>query len=51
MSIVEHRHLYLWPNTAATRADCQQGRRVEVKFVYDGTTRTSRAEWVKIAAE
>jgi hypothetical protein len=39
------------PNTAGTRADCQQGRRVEVKFIYDGKTRTPRAEWIKIAAE
>lgn len=33
------------------RSDCQQGRRVEVKYVYEGATRTARAEWIKIQVE
>lgn len=34
--------------TIGSRSDCQKGRRVEVKYVYEGETRTSRAEWIKI---
>lgn len=34
-----------------SRSDCQKGRRVEVKYVYKGETRTARAEWIKIQAE
>lgn len=37
------------PNAVGTLADCQKGRRAEVKFVYEGQTRTTRAEWIKIA--
>jgi hypothetical protein len=32
-------------------ADCQPGRRSEVKYVYEGGTRTERAEWIKIQVE
>ena len=32
-------------------SDCQTGRRSEVKFVYEGETRTTRAEWIKIRVE
>jgi hypothetical protein len=38
-------------NAVGALTDCVKGRRAEVKFVYEGTTRTSRAEWIKIAAE
>jgi hypothetical protein len=34
-----------------SRSDCQKGRRTEVKYVYEGTTRTARAEWIKIQTE
>ena len=34
-----------------SRADCQKGRRSEVKYVYEGTTRSARAEWIKIQTE
>ena len=32
-------------------SDCQKGRRSEVKYVYEGTTRSTRAEWIKIQSE
>jgi hypothetical protein len=32
-------------------SDCQKGRRTEVKYVYEGTTRSARAEWIKIQTE
>jgi hypothetical protein len=35
-------------NEVATPADCQAGRLCEIKYVYDGETRTSKAEWIKI---
>ncbi len=38
-------------HAAGTLSDCQKGRRVEVKYVYEGSTRTSKAEWIKIAVE
>lgn len=49
----------IWIDRSATKhansvgglADCQKGRRAEVKYVYDGATRTARAEWIKIAAQ
>jgi hypothetical protein len=34
-----------------SRSDCQKGRRSEVKYVYEGQTRSARAEWIKIQAE
>ena len=37
--------------TEGSRSDCQKGRRVEVKYVYEGETRTAKAEWIKIQAE
>lgn len=37
-------------NSVGDLADCQKGRRAEVKYVYDGAARTARAEWIKIAA-
>ena len=37
--------------TEGSRSDCQKGRRVEVKYVYEGETRSARAEWIKIQAE
>jgi len=37
--------------TLGSRSDCQRGRRAEVKFVYEGETRTARVEWIKIQAE
>jgi hypothetical protein len=37
--------------TLGSRSDCQKGRRSELKFVYEGETRTARAEWFKIQAE
>lgn len=37
--------------TLGLRSDCQTGRRSEVKYVYEGETRTTRAEWLKIQAE
>jgi len=37
--------------TVGSRSDCQKGRRGEVKFVYEGGTRTARVEWIKIQAE
>jgi hypothetical protein len=37
--------------TECSRSDCQKGRRVEVKYVYEGETRSARAEWIKIQAE
>jgi hypothetical protein len=37
--------------TLGSRSDCQKGRRGEVKFVYEGQTRTARVEWMKIRAE
>ena len=36
--------------TLGSRSDCQKGRRGEVKFVYEGETRTARVEWIKIQA-
>jgi len=33
------------------RSDCQKGRRSEVKYVYEGKTRSTRAEWIKIQSE
>ena len=38
-------------STLGSRSDCQKGRRDEVKFVYEGETRTARAEWIKIQSE
>jgi hypothetical protein len=38
-------------HAVGTLADCQKGRRAEVKYVYDGPTRTDKAEWIKIALE
>ena len=35
-------------NEVATPADCQVGRLCEIKYVYDGKTRTDKAEWIKI---
>ncbi len=37
-------------NQVGVATDCQRGRRAEIKFVSDGATRTSRAEWIKIDA-
>lgn len=37
--------------TLGSPSDCQKGRRSEVKYVYEGGTRTGRAEWVKIQTE
>jgi len=37
--------------TLGSRSDCQKGRRAEVKFVYEGETRTARVEWIKIQAQ
>jgi hypothetical protein len=37
--------------TLGSRSDCQKGRRIEVKYVYAGTTRTATAEWIKIQIE
>lgn len=37
--------------TKGSRSDCQKGRRVEVKYVYEGEARSARAEWIKIQAE
>jgi hypothetical protein len=37
--------------TVGTRSDCQKGRRIEVKYVYEGVNRTTRAEWIKIQSE
>jgi hypothetical protein len=34
-----------------SRSDCQKGRRIEVKYVYEGKTRTPTAEWIKIQIE
>jgi hypothetical protein len=34
-----------------SRSACQKGRRSEVKYVYEGKTRSARAEWIKIQAE
>jgi hypothetical protein len=34
-----------------SRSDCRKGRRVEVKYVYEGQTRSAKAEWIKIQAE
>jgi hypothetical protein len=34
--------------TMGTRSECQKGRRIEVKYVYEGKTRTTTAEWIKI---
>lgn len=34
-----------------SRSDCQKGRRSEVKYVYEGKTRSARAEWIKIQTE
>ena len=34
-----------------SQSDCQQGRRAEVKYVYEGGKRTARAEWIKIQVE
>ena len=38
-------------NEVGSPADCQEGRRCEIKYVYDGGTRTERAEWIKIQVE
>jgi len=35
-------------NEGGSRADCKQGRQCEIKYAYDGGTRTDRAEWIKI---
>jgi hypothetical protein len=37
--------------TLGSRSDCQKGRRIEVKYVYAGKTRTATAEWIKIQIE
>jgi hypothetical protein len=37
--------------TLGSRSDCQKGRRIEVKYVYEGKSRTATAEWIKIQAE
>jgi hypothetical protein len=37
--------------TLGSRSDCQKGRRIEVKYVYEGKTRTATAEWIKIQIE
>ena len=37
--------------TLGSRSDCQKGRRTEVKYVYEGQTRSAQAEWIKIQAE
>ena len=34
-----------------SRSDCQKGRRIEVKYVYQGGKRTTRAEWIKIQSD
>lgn len=34
-----------------SRTECQKGRRIEVKYIYEGETRSPRAEWIKIQAE
>jgi hypothetical protein len=35
-------------NEVGSPADCRQGRLCEMKYVYDGETRTDEAEWLKI---
>ncbi len=35
-------------NVEGSTADCQAGRRCEIKYVYDGANRTEDAEWIKI---
>ncbi len=35
-------------NEIGSPADCRQGRLCEMKYVYDGKTRTDKAEWLKI---
>lgn len=37
--------------TLGSPSDCQTGRRSEVKYAYEGGTRTGRADWVKIQIE
>ena len=35
-------------NGPGSEADCKIGRRCEIKYAYDGETRTEEAEWIKI---
>jgi hypothetical protein len=49
----------IWLDRSVTRrggvlgslSDCQKGRRSEVKYLYEGKTRTALAEWIKIQIE
>jgi hypothetical protein len=36
------------PSRSGSAADCRSGARVEVRYAYDGATRTTRAVWVKV---
>ena len=35
-------------NGPGSHADCKRGRLCEIKYAYDGETRTEEAEWIKI---
>lgn len=35
-------------NVVGSPTDFRAGRRCEIKFVYDGATRTEEAEWIKV---